>query len=78
MDKLFSVALDLGYIIISNYLVDFLLVIVFGPILGWIPQYQLIKKSGNVGNFSVNVCLILLTLKVEPNNFLPIDRENRH
>lgn len=33
---------------------------VFGPVVGYIPQYKLIKESKSLGNFSIDVCAILL------------------
>jgi len=37
---------------------------VFGPVLGYIPQYQEIKQTGNTEAFSTLVCLILLTANI--------------
>ena len=33
---------------------------VFGPVIGYISQYKLIKETKSLGNFSIDVCAILL------------------
>lgn len=33
---------------------------IFGPVLAYIPQFQMIKKNKSVGNFSLWVCAILI------------------
>ena len=37
---------------------------VFGPVLGYISQYKLINDTQTLGNFSIDVCAILLTSNI--------------
>ena len=37
---------------------------VFGPIVGYVFQYKLITNTQSVGNFSIDVCAILLTSNI--------------
>lgn len=37
---------------------------VFGPVIGYISQYKLIKDTKTLGNFSIDVCAILLTSNI--------------
>ena len=37
---------------------------VFGPVSGYVFQYRLIKTTQSVGNFSTDVCAILLTSNI--------------
>ncbi len=33
---------------------------VVGPVLGYVAQYKLIKDNDTVGNFSIDICAILI------------------
>lgn len=37
---------------------------VFGPVIGYVSQYRLIRRTKTVGNFSTDVCAILLTSNI--------------
>jgi len=37
---------------------------VIGPAFAFIPQYNMIKSTQNVGSFSTNICLILITCNI--------------
>ena len=39
-------------------------IIIFCPVVGYIPQYQIIKKNQSLGGFSKKVCLILLLSQI--------------
>lgn len=45
-----------------------------GPILGYVSQYQLIKKSKSVGSFSIDICGILLFANILRLNFFIFKR----
>lgn len=47
---------------IFNRVIDVL--VIFGPIVGYIPQYQEIYKNRDCGTFSPLLCLILLTCNI--------------
>lgn len=37
---------------------------VFAPVLGYIPQYNLIKETKSLGSFSIDICAILLIANI--------------
>ena len=39
-------------------------VMIFCPIIGYVSQYKITKNSNSVGNFSTDVCAILLTSNI--------------
>lgn len=40
------------------------LFMIFGPMIGYVPQYQQIAAARSIGSFSVPICFILLTANV--------------
>lgn len=36
------------------------IVMVVGPILAYVPQYNMIKETNKIGSFSIDICAILL------------------
>lgn len=46
------------------WIVLVILVMVFGPVIGYISQYNMIQRTKSLGSFSIDICAILLIANI--------------